>query len=68
MTWNKHASRVTGYDRGTNRPEVVTKSAQTRAQRGGIVSREGGGTVRPTLGGGCGLVAPSGATFWGCDR
>jgi hypothetical protein len=36
----------------TNRCEVVTPAAQTRARRGGNVTAEGGGTTNPTLEGG----------------
>ena len=38
----------------TNGHEIVALKAQTRAPHTGIVSREGGGTVIPTLGGGMG--------------
>ena len=54
---NRHAGLSTNQ-RGrlwTNRHEIVALTAQTRAPSAGIVSREGGGTVIPTLGGGMGF-------------
>ena len=50
VTTNRH-------ELGMDRHEIVTLSAQTRAPSADIVSREGGGTVIPTQGGGMGFWA-----------
>jgi len=48
-----------------NRHELDTNESQTRAPRAGIVSREGGGTTHPTLGGGCTALVAAGAAAGG---
>jgi len=53
---------------GANRHQIVTKPARTRAPERAIVDREGGGTLHPTLGGGCGDLARSGAAARGLLR
>jgi hypothetical protein len=53
---------------GMNRHRIVTKSAQTRAPARAIVNREGGGTIHPTLGGGCGDLGRSGAAPGGMGQ
>jgi hypothetical protein len=47
----------------TERHTIFTKASQTREPGRGTVNREGGGTVHPTLGGGC-RVSPALAR-WG---
>jgi hypothetical protein len=50
----------------TERHTIVTNPSQTRERKTASVSREGGGSVRPTLGGGCGFstaTARSGTVF-----
>jgi hypothetical protein len=39
----------------TERHGIVTKQSQTGEPKRGTVNREGGGSIRPTLGGGCGV-------------
>jgi hypothetical protein len=51
--------------RGTNRHDFRSDPAQTRAKWAGIVSREGGGTIVPTLGGGYGVGGRAGAAEGG---
>jgi hypothetical protein len=55
----------------TERHTIFTKASQTREADASTVSREGGGSVHPTLGGGC-LVSPdvarSGRAFEGVVR
>jgi hypothetical protein len=41
----------------TERHTIFTKPSQTREPKRGTVNREGGGTVHPTLGGGCRVSA-----------
>jgi len=41
----------------TGRDEMDTDLAQTCASFRGSVSREGGGSLNPTLGGGCGFAS-----------
>jgi hypothetical protein len=50
----------------TERHRIVTNASQTREPTTASVSREGGGSVRPTLGGGFGFspaTAGSGTAF-----
>ena len=47
----------------TERHKIFTTPSQTREPTTGTVNREGGGTVHPTLGGGC-RVSP-GVARWG---
>jgi hypothetical protein len=55
----------------TERHTIFTKPSQTREPTRGTVNREGGGTVHPTLGGGCRVssgMARSGTAFVGSAR
>jgi hypothetical protein len=55
----------------TERHTLFTKASQTRQSDAGTVSREGGGSVHPTLGGGYVVspdVARSGTAFDGVVR
>ena len=55
----------------TERHTIFTKPSQTREPRSGTVNREGGGTVHPTLGGGCRVflgMARWGTAFEGSPR
>jgi hypothetical protein len=55
----------------TESPGIFTKPSQTGEARRGTVNREGGGSVHPTLGGGCGVspgMARSGTPFGGLAR
>jgi hypothetical protein len=55
----------------TERHTIFTKASQTRESDASTVSREGGGSVHPTLGGGyvvSPVVARSGTAFGGVVR
>jgi hypothetical protein len=46
----------------TEKPRIFTKPSQTCEPKSGTVNHEGGGTIHPTLGGGC-MVSP-GMACW----
>jgi len=46
----------------TERHTIFTKPSQTREPTRNTINREGGGTVHPTLGGGC-MVSPGMASW-----
>jgi len=55
----------------TERHRIFTKPSQTGDAEAGTVNREGGGSVHPTLGGGCVVsqdMARSDAAFEGLAR